>query len=123
MSKRYTVNSPIKSGGAQYHPDDADMNTIELTDKEAKPLLATVPPVISATSVVVVEKTEPEGPSEPLLDTNHNAVIRQAIKSLDKDDAALWTNDHKANTKVLSEIVGFKVSAAERDAATESKEG
>lgn len=55
--------------------------------------------------------TVPEDPALRL------EAIRTAISKMDKQDASLWTNDGKPKTDAVSAIVGWPVTAAERDAA------
>lgn len=55
--------------------------------------------------------TAPEDPALRL------EAIRAAISKMDKQDASLWTNDGKPKTDAVSTIVGWAVTAAERDAA------
>ena len=55
--------------------------------------------------------TAPEDPALRL------EAIRTAIGKMDKEDASLWTNDGKPKTDAVSAIVGWPVTAAERDAA------
>ena len=114
----YNVNTPIKFSGEQYHPDDKEMNTIELSVKEAKPLLA-----INAISVP--DEDEKETPStdssnlkkapEELVE--RVAAIKDEIEKLDKDDNTKWTAGGMPDANVLTEMLGWKVKAEERNQA------
>ena len=59
---------------------------------------------------------EPEPAKKPAGDTL-TAALAEAIGGLDKGDEELWTNSGKPNTKALEAVLGYPVSAAERDAA------
>lgn len=125
MSKTYNVDTPINHDGESYHPE-SENNTIELTDKQAEPLLN-----VAAISVIEDEATDTDSKSE---DKQSNVVpinniapedkqqqldeIERAINGLATDDEANWTKDKKADTKVLSKLLGWKVTAALRDEAT-----
>jgi len=122
MAKRiYNVDSPIKFGGEQYHPDNKDMNTIELPTKEAENLLAvnaiSVPdeikketPTDKKTNVVNLQ-TAPEENAERI------TAIKEAIGQLDKKDESHWTKNNEPDANVLTEMLGWKVKAEERDQA------
>jgi len=43
--------------------------------------------------------------------------IREALPQLDTDDTSLWTTSGKAKTEALEAVLGYKITAAERDAA------
>lgn len=83
---------------------------IELSDKDAAPLLA----LGAISGIDQAEKTPaPEGEAR-------TEAIKVAIAGLDKADAALWLKDGKPQSGAISNIVGFVVSAAERDAVWET---
>ncbi len=126
MSKTYNVNSPIKHDGETYHPD-TENNTIELSAKQAQPLLdvAAISAIKGAqkpsdkgdqdsepSNVVPINNAPPEDKAQQLED------IKRAINGLAVDDEANWTKDKKADTKVLSQLLGWKVTAALRDEAS-----
>lgn len=48
------------------------------------------------------------------------ARIREAIGGLDRDDSALWTGAGIPKVEAIETVVGFNISAAERDAAWEA---
>lgn len=132
-TKTYRVDSPIRHNGEFYRPDDEELNTIELTDKEAKPLLA-----IGAISEINDEQvTAPEGgkgtagakagagttdgagtkeaPTDP---AERIAAIKEAIGKLEPGNEAHWLKDGKTpEVKALEELLGFGIKAGERDQA------
>lgn len=130
MSKTYNVDTPLKHDGEQYHPD-TENNTIELSAKQAQPLLdvAAISAIKGAqapsdkdgepSNVVPINNAPPEDKAQQLED------IKRAINGLAVDDEANWTKDKKADTKVLSQSLGWKVTAAQRDeaAAVEGQQG
>jgi len=95
---------------------------ITLSDEDAKPLLETNPPVISLpgkkvesssgnkTNVVKL-KTAPEENAERI------TAIKEAIGQLNKKDESHWTKNNEPDANVLTEMLGWKVKAEERDQA------
>lgn len=169
MTKRYHVHTPINHDGEQYHPD-LENNFIELSDKNAKPLLdvgaiseadtqeltpepdakqqATTASTLDQTSETDTSNdqeqstTSGDGEQTPeditseqtsAADTSNVVqlhsrpedkaarllVIKKTIDGLDKDDETKWTKNSKPDATVLTELLGWAVSAAERDAAFE----
>ncbi len=139
MSERYNVNSPLKHDGEQYHPE-TENNTIELSEKHAKPLLAVnaisviqteskeeadipaKPPAVTEgagdikpegnqSKVVPIKSTMPEGKQQQLDD------IKLAIDGLAADVESNWTKANKADTQVLTKLLGWNVTALLRDEA------
>lgn len=49
-------------------------------------------------------------------------AIVDVINSLDKEDKTKWTNNGKPDARVLTELLGWEVSAKERDAIYEEME-
>jgi len=83
-------------------------STIDLEDKQAQPLLdlkAISGPIGDAAD------TEPTDPAERL------AAISGAIGELDPNDKDLWLQDGKPDVAAIMAVLGWKVSAAERNAA------
>jgi len=109
----YQVNYRLRMNGDDYEPGE----TISLSDKDAKPLLATNPPVIklppSDDNVVALtgSKPAPENQDERI------NQIQAAIIGLEKKIEANWTKDGTPDAKTLTERLGWKVSAAERNQA------
>lgn len=56
----------------------------------------------------------PVKPSDP---AELAAAIKAAVNGMDQDDAALWTSGGKPKTESIAAVLGYPVSAAERDAA------
>ncbi len=118
--RRYNIYSPVKFGGEQYHPDDKEMNTIELSVKDATSLLAVnaigdpseseEAPTSDNTNVVKLKKAP-----EDLVD--RVAAIKVEIGKLDKDDKTKWTAGDMPDCNVLTEMLGWKVKAEERNHA------
>lgn len=96
---KYIVKSPVKL------PDGIrqEGETIELDEQTADELIA-----LGALEVVKDADADPAERME---------AIKAAIVSLDKETAANWLNDGRPDASALTADLGFKVSAAERDAA------
>jgi len=58
----------------------------------------------------------------PRVMTERLAAIREAIASLKKEDATLWTKGGKPTTEAITAVTGWQVLAVERDAALEGGE-
>ena len=97
-------------------------DSITLSDEDAEPLLNTNPPVISlpgkkegepesGKTNVVTLKTAPEKKSDRI------TAIKDAIANLDKKDEAHWTKNNEPDANVLTELLGWKVKADERNQA------
>ena len=56
------------------------------------------------------------GDSAPTAPAERNAAIKDAIGKLNVDNAALWKADGAPNTAAIVAVVGWNVTAAERDA-------
>lgn len=111
--KKYTVESPLKLDG-----QDIEIGaTIDLSDEQANPLLETKPPVITLVSTATVSSlTAPENPEERI------AAIREVISQMDKADASLFLADGTTpDVKALSAMLGWNVSAADRNAAIKAE--
>ena len=114
--KDYKVDHRVLMDDEQYEVGD----TITLSHKDAKPLLETNPPVISlpgkeeetpagnSTNVVSLTK-EPEELAERI------SAIKVEIEKLDENDKTKWTNSGVPDANVLTEMLGWKVKAKERD--------
>lgn len=62
----------------------------------------------------------PEAPSAPEAPVNaaeRLAAIAGAISTLDKQNAKLWTSGGKPQVSAIETVIGWQVSAGERDAA------
>ena len=115
QKKTYKVETPLRFNGSVYHPDKEDLNTIELTVKEAKPLLA-----IGAVSEISAEgddkttsaKEAPTAPAERI------AAIKDAIGKLEPGNESHWLNDGKTpEVKALVDLLGWSIKAEERNQA------
>lgn len=95
---------------------------------------------LRAEQMLEVSTTEPEGfaleqedesptksnsgdnsPADPELGQRLLA-IRDAISKMDREDEALWTSGGKPKTEAISAMLGWNVSAVERDAAMAQSE-
>lgn len=110
MSKTqtYKVCDPVKHDGDRYAPGDP----IELTDKQARPLLA----VGAIKQVDVAPGTQPVvAPTDPV---ERIAAIKAAISGLDPKNPDLWNKDGKTpDVKVLETLLGWDIKAEERNQA------
>jgi len=113
----YQIHYRLRMNGDDYEPGE----TLSLSDKDAKPLLMTNPPVItvpdkaeeiqSDSNVVQLNNTAPENQGERI------NQIQAAIIGLDNAVKSNWNNDGTPDAKVLSERLSWKVKAAERNQA------
>ena len=127
----YTVNRPVKHDGEQYGEGDP----IELCEKVAQPLIdcgAIKGPVDfdaienagsetgnGSGNVVSLtpapdqnnpnRKPAPDDPAERV------AAIKTAISKLDLANDAHWTKNKEPNAQVLTELLGWAVTAEERN--------
>jgi len=65
----------------------------------------------NVTQLQSVTNTKPEDAETLAID------IREVIAHLDPDDESLWTKSGKAKTEAIEAMLGYQISAAERDAA------
>ena len=102
MSARtYTVAGPTElhlGPDTVYQPGDP----VELTKEAAAPLLAD--------GAVIEGAIKPEG-------DELQAAIRAAIEALDPDNPRHFTKGGKPDVRALEAVLGFEISAAERDEA------
>jgi len=115
---KYRVDYRLNMGKKEYEVGDP----ISLSDEEAEPLLNTNPPVLSLasqsekapasdkTNVVKLQKA-PEDEADRIV------AIKEAISLLDKDDQTHWTKNEEPDANVLTELLGWKVKASERNQA------
>ncbi len=102
---KYEVKSPIQHDGERHEIGAV----VDLSEKAAKPLLATgtIAPVLVSSHA----PTEPADPAERL------ALVKAAIEVLDAEDEDLWTKDGRPDLAALSDLLGWRVTGAERDQA------
>ena len=120
-TKSYICDSLVNHDGKLH----AIGEIIELTDDAAEPLLAlgriSVPASDPVPSNVVslgdAKKKPSDSEQEPSDPDERQAAILAAIDGLDKDDGNLWLKSGAPDTRALSEALGWKVTAAERDEA------
>lgn len=99
--KDYKVLSPFKDADGIHKPDD----TVSLSDKDADELLELGAIEESAQSTVPADA-----------ETRQTAII-DAIGTLDPANEDLWLRDGKPDTNAIAEIIGWAVTAGERNAA------
>ena len=100
-AKTYTVAGPSElhlGPDAIYLPGEP----VELTKETAAPLLAD--------GVVIAGAKRPEGDAL-------QAAIRAAIEALDPANPECWTKGGKPDVRALEKVLGFDITAPERDAA------
>lgn len=138
--KLYLVEGQLRHNGEFYSPDDEEMSTIELTDKEARSLLAvggiSVPEdqakespahkAASATAPALDQldpnrnkpEPEPQKVTAPTDQVERLAEIKEAIGLLEKGNEAHWLADGVTpDVKALEGVLGWGISAAERNQA------
>ncbi len=106
---RVEIINPCKADGDHHMPGD----TPELSEKDARAL-------IDSGSAKAIESTTAQT-SAPTGD-QLLAAIRDAAASLDTDDESLWTNGGKPKTGALEAVLGFSITAAQRDEALEAEQ-
>jgi len=129
-TRTYVCNSRVKLDGDMYEGGD----DIELTQSQAAQMLENPTPSISEKpsqqSNVVPLNSDANANDESGADDNANTdnekpklskeeqkqKIVDVIKTLDPEDQAHFTASNKPDAKMLSEKVGFNVSAKWRDA-------
>jgi len=97
-------------------------DSITLSDEDAEPLLNTNPPVISLPDE---KEDEPESGKTNVVNLTNApeqladriVAIKEAIGRLDKKDEAHWTKSNEPDANVLTELLGWKVKADERNQA------
>lgn len=111
----YIVTRRLTHDGVDYLPGG---DPVELTDDQAAPLRAGNDPAVNP---VEVDTRAPTGDVDetppPIGPDQRQAAIIAEIGKLPLDDDTLWTNSGKPDASALSERLGFRISAAERDAA------
>lgn len=122
--KDYIVQTPLKKDGKLVPPQ----KIVSLEDAEAKPLLACHAIIDPDELVDVVNEAgekEDENPNpggnvvkitkRPENEDEARDAIVSAIESLDPIDKTQFTNDGAPDATVLTELLGWKVSAKDRD--------
>jgi hypothetical protein len=104
--KVYKVLSSLKHDGKNYGPGIEGADTVELTTDQARPLEKLNVVVVSEAQA---EASEPADP--PMSDEDRAALIFEATAMLDPDKD--FTNGGNPKVKVLSEALGFEVTAEE----------
>lgn len=111
----YNVTRRLTHDGVDYLPGG---DPVELTADQAALLCAgsdpAITPIEADTQAPANGADETQTPVDP--DQRQAAIIAE-IGKLPLDDDTLWTNSGKPDAGALSERLGFRVSAAERDAA------
>lgn len=100
----YKVLSAIRHDGEDFEEGDL----IKLSADAARPLL----------DMGVIG----ENPARPTDDQARLDEIADAIRGLDRDNPELWTNSGKPQVSAIEAVLGYDISASERDAALEMVE-
>jgi hypothetical protein len=104
----YNVTSPLRRG-----EDYPVGSTVEMSEKDAQELIG-----MGVLAEIKTEAPSAPAPTAPADDQERIAAIRGAIAQLDKADASLFLKDGTTpDTKALTTILGWPVSAADRDLA------
>lgn len=101
---KYPVKQPLKFDGDNY----ADGDSVEMSKEQAQGLIDVN---------VIGQATKPAKPTKPEDQATLAAAIVAAVESMDKADDSLRTADGTPKVESLATILGYTVSAAERDAA------
>ena len=116
MSTEKTVYKPnwtVNHDGCDYTPESTKDEPLRLTEKEAKPLLAS-----GVISLPDTPSESAKGSSNTKEGSNaEQAAIIKAISKLNTEDKTQFNNDGKPNVKALEEILGKPITATERDEA------
>lgn len=99
---KYIVLSPIKMPEGIVREGE-----VSLSEEDAAPLIS----LGVLGDQVVEESADPTDPAERL------AAIREAIGNLDKGTESNWISGGRPDIAALSQLLGWKVAAKERDAA------
>ena len=106
MAKKiYTVLNPVEHDQEHFKVG----SPISLEDKDATPLLA-VKAIELAVTQIPGAAAAPTDPAERL------AAIKEAIGSLDKGNAALWTGTGMPKVPAIAAVTGWDITQPERDA-------
>jgi hypothetical protein len=104
---KYKILQPIRLPEGIVKPGD---KPIELSAKDAAELKA----------LGAVEEDDSGQSAAPTDPAERLAHITSAIEKMDKDNADLWLRDGKPDIVAISDITGWTITAAERNAAWES---
>lgn len=107
---KYQVDHRLLMDDEQYEAGDL----ISLTIKDAGPLLNTNPPVISLPGKSENKSTGKNTNAEL---EDRISAIKIEVGKLDKDDETKWTAAGLPDATVLTEMLGWKVKAGERNQA------
>lgn len=111
----YNVTRRLTHDGVDYLPGG---DPVELTDDQAEQLNTGSDPVVIPIDPKASPAADSGSTSATPIDADQRlAAIKAAIAELDPNDPAHWTKDYKPDATVLSERLGWKVKAAERDEA------
>jgi hypothetical protein len=102
--KTYKTIEPIHHDGKPYAPG----KQIKLEDEAAAPLIAS-----GAISEEPIKNEPGKGPDDQ---ATREAAIIEAIGKLNVDNKDLWLKDGRPDATALTTVLGWSVTAAERDA-------
>ena len=108
---KYQIKSPLKVLDAVGNGFIQTEGEVELSAKDASELLAR-----DLVGEIVIQTLVPAA-AGPTDETERLAEIQNSIGLLDTTNSDLWLKDGRPNTAAIIAIVGWNVTAAERDAA------
>jgi hypothetical protein len=102
--KQYTVLNAVDHDNRRYEAG----NTIDLEDTESQVLLALKAIEGPSGDVAPIEPTDPK---------ERLAAITGAIGQIDPNNQDLWLKDGKPSSEAIVAVLGWTISAAERNVA------
>ncbi len=104
---KYRIQQALKHDGKSY----ADGDSIKLSETEAQALID-----VGALGESQAEASKSEA-SKPEDINDLQSSIRDAVGLLDADNEILWTGSGKAKVESIEAVLGYAVTASERDTA------
>ena len=104
------------------YPPLAPADVVEVSEEEAKHWLST--PLKNVLEITYDEPNRDSPPSFELIGEEGHinpedrpALIRSAIRRVDREDKKLWTDSGKPTVSAVEKVIGFDITASERDRA------
>jgi len=107
---KYPVKQPLKYDGDNF----SDGDLVDMSKEQAQGLIDAG---VIGQATKPAKANKPAKPTKPEDQGALTAAIVAAVESMDKEDQSLRTGDGTPKVEALSTILGYTVSAAERDAA------
>jgi len=113
---KFIARAPVTVLGRDYRSGDSfEADAADVEGQAAEMLRPPLPPGEGwGEGTRGDESNAPVTPADP---AERQAAIVAAIEKLNVDNPDVWLRDGRPNASSLTEIVGWTVSAAERDAA------